>query len=378
MKLKNIRQGLAVYKTDQSRFWFLRMWNPLTKKYIRKSTKEETRIDAIEAAIEFADHYNPIQQAAVEAKRVSKLSFEHYARQLDKSHKDDWKRLNRAKDGLLAHFGKMDVTTITTAKIREYIVSLDANREKPLAASTKKKHCFSLTKVLNLAHEDGSLSHLPKMPAIKTEDNPRPSFNDQELKLFYTVLNDMIWEEQDAEKKAFMEECYAMFHFIGASFLRPVETELFGIKWNNITRSVDPDSLMIEIKGKTGHRTVWTLRDGILLFDGRLQTSHKHAPADYYFLPDIENRTTAVRKVNELFNSVCDHPNAKLRYDQHGNKRTVYSLRHTALQSYIRDKGDNIELYSLAKNAGTSVQMLERFYLKRMGMTKEMVRRMQA
>ena len=116
-----------------------------------------------------------------------------------------------------------------------------------------------------------------------------------------------------------------------------------------------------------------TLQDATILYD---ECKLKKNPKinDYFFLPEIMNRTTAVRKAGEFFNRVCEK--AGMRYDQFKNKRTLYSLRHTALQSYIREKGEKIELYSLAKNSGTSVQMLERFYLKRLGMTKEMVKRM--
>ena len=256
MKIKHIRQGLAVYRNDQSRFWFLRLWNPLTKKYVRKSTKETVKIDAISSAVEFADHYNLIHDAAVAARMINDTSFEHFARQLDKRLVDDWKRLNRPKDGLLAHFGNINVAEITTGMVRQYLVELDANREKPLALSTKKKHCFTINKVLSLAHEDGLLTHLPKMPKIKTKDNPRPAFNDSEYLVFFEAVDDLIQAETDREREAFMKECSNLFLFIHFSFMRPVESELFGFKWSDVNRSHDPDSLEIAIMGKTGNRTV--------------------------------------------------------------------------------------------------------------------------
>lgn len=53
---------------------------------------------------------------------------------------------------------------------------------------------------------------------------------------------------------------------------------------------------------------------------------------------------------------------AGLALDEFGHKRTVYSLRHTALMFRLLN-GDHVDLLMLARNAGTSVDQLERFYL---------------
>ncbi len=53
---------------------------------------------------------------------------------------------------------------------------------------------------------------------------------------------------------------------------------------------------------------------------------------------------------------------AGLKYDEQGRERTLYSLRHTALMLRLL-KGDKIDIFTLAHNALTSVDQLERFYL---------------
>ena len=50
-----------------------------------------------------------------------------------------------------------------------------------------------------------------------------------------------------------------------------------------------------------------------------------------------------------------------LREGKRGQTRTLYSLRHTAL-TYRLIYGKGIDLLTLAKNARTSVEMVERFY----------------
>ncbi len=52
---------------------------------------------------------------------------------------------------------------------------------------------------------------------------------------------------------------------------------------------------------------------------------------------------------------------AGLRTGTRGQNRTLYSLRHTAITFRLL-YGQGIDLLTLAKNARTSVEMIERFY----------------
>lgn len=53
---------------------------------------------------------------------------------------------------------------------------------------------------------------------------------------------------------------------------------------------------------------------------------------------------------------------------------TVYSLRHTAICMRIILSEGRVNIFNLAKNAGTSVEQIERFYAKRLPMSKEMAK----
>ena len=49
----------------------------------------------------------------------------------------------------------------------------------------------------------------------------------------------------------------------------------------------------------------------------------------------------------------------KLKLDREGNKRTAYSLRHTYICMRLIEGAD---IYALAKNCRTSVEMIQKFY----------------
>ena len=59
------------------------------------------------------------------------------------------------------------------------------------------------------------------------------------------------------------------------------------------------------------------------------------------------------------------------KLDQDGQPRTTYSLRHYALPTQLNKSGGKINIYDLARNAGTFVNQLERFYLKGMEVSKK-------
>jgi hypothetical protein len=86
------------------------------------------------------------------------------------------------------------------------------------------------------------------------------------------------------------------------------------------------------------------------------------APTDYVFMPEYQNRTTAVNTARRIFNHFLDA--ADLKTDKNGDARSPYSLRHYALQARLRGSKGKVNIYWLARNAGTSVDQLERFYLK--------------
>ena len=90
-------------------------------------------------------------------------------------------------------------------------------------------------------------------------------------------------------------------------------------------------------------------------------------------MPGYSNRTTAINTSRRLFNHILK--NADLIDED--PKLTPYSLRHYALQARLRGSHGKVNMYTLAKNAGTSVDQLERFYLNKMAPTKELIENLQ-
>ena len=383
-KLKHIRSGLAVYQTGRSPFWQLRLWDNNAKRYVRRSTKETSRLEAIEAAEEFADSY---RRKADPNQAVKKdRSFEAYAKKFDafnkakggnpRSYSDAHKILYREGDGLILYFGKYDVGKITSGEMRDFLVHLDSRREQPLANSTKAKQFMMVRQVLRLAFEDGLIDRVPEAPKLKTVDKPRVTFSEREYKKLMTVARQCA-EQGDIVRGVMMTHKHVhMFSFVVHSFLRPTEKELLGLRHGDVEMKSNPRHLVMSVHGgKTGFRKAATLRFAVLLYKSTFMPFTTPDPDEYVFMPEYANRATAVSTARRIFNHVLDK--AGIKFDSNGNARSPYSLRHFALQSRLRSSKGKVNIYWLAKNAGTSVEQLERFYLKNMELSAEQVGNLQ-
>ncbi|MEW2914939.1 site-specific integrase [Leisingera sp. JC11] len=378
---KKIRKGLAIFKNGHSKFWTLRLWDPLAKRYVQRTTKETVQLEALGVAVEFADNYKSGGHPLHAAKKST--SFEHYAKQLiqmqalkgGKWSGGDAKLLNRSEDGLIAYFGKWDVSKINTGAVRDYLLKLDTNRGKPLAESTKAKHTIIMRKVLAIAVEDGVLNVLPVMPKQKTVDTPRLAFTDSEYKKFIRSARECA-KRGDVVRGVKVREHHArMFTFIVHSFLRPTESELFGLKHKDVQVKGQPPHLEMKIDGKTGKRTSVTMPIAVPLYQGMLNPFDESGPDKnaYVWMPEYPNRTTAINTARRIFNHILE--NAGLTDED--QKFSPYSLRHYSLQARLRGSKGKVNIHTLATNAGTSVDQLERFYLKKMAPSKELIENLQ-
>jgi hypothetical protein len=82
---------------------------------------------------------------------------------------------------------------------------------------------------------------------------------------------------------------------------------------------------------------------------------------DYIFFPEIsaeKDRWKAMDRMGRQFDYIVRA--AGLKTSPTGEERTLYSLRHTAIMFRLT-MGD-LDLLTLARNARTSVEMIERFY----------------
>jgi hypothetical protein len=174
------------------------------------------------------------------------------------------------------------------------------------------------------------------------------------------------------------EELYDVILFLTHSFVRPIVTELYAIKHSDITIAENPDRLIVIVRnGKTGFRAANTMSGAVPVYERIRKRSPDAKGEDYIFLPQYENRQTAARIIQRQFHELL----SRTGFDKDPTTQsahTLYSLRHTAICMRIILSEGQVNIFNLAKNAGTSVDQIERFYARNLPLSKEMARNLQS
>jgi len=162
------------------------------------------------------------------------------------------------------------------------------------------------------------------------------------------------------------------------SFVRPTTTELYALKHNDIALQSDPKRLLVTVRnGKTGFRVANSMSGAVSAYERIRKRYPDVGGEDYLFLPNYANRATAARIFARQFNVLLDETG--LKHDPVTNtERSVYCLRHTAVCMRIILSHGKVNIFNLAKNAGTSVEQIERFYAKHLPLSREMAKNLQS
>ena len=387
-------RGVSIYRVAGSQFWYVRVWDRENQRYIVKSTGEASPIKA--KAVAQSHALSMIRQEQMVEKEYT---FKYYALKLlnetsamavrGERNRGYVKALHWAVQnedwGLIRKLGLKDVRKISTRDYREYLDDLTEKRPE-LSSSTKNTIMAAFRNVMKIAREDGAIDLVPETPRSKQRDNPRPFFRFHPL---VAKADDGYRKVRAAAMKMAKDgvvirglpvtgELYDLIIFIVNSFVRPISSELFALKHSDVTVAKDPQRLILVVRnGKTGFRSSNTMEGAVGIYQ-RIQRRYPDAgPDDYLFLPQYRNRETAGKIIQRQFKMAMEL--AGVEDDIHTNqKHTIYSLRHTALCMRIILSHGDVNIYNLAKNAGTSVDQIERFYARHLPLSRELAINLQS
>jgi len=273
---------------------------------------------------------------------------------------------------ILPEFRELDVAEISYDMLEKFVAKIGAD----LAGSSIQRYLGLIRKVLDYALNRNLLQVMPKFPKIPKRDEPRGWFTPTE----YDALLKRAWQlvgteyVMRAEPKAnqkqgnvvrrikFTSELPLMIEFMVSSFIRPTDLKNMQHKHVEIVRGNHTYLRLTLPESKSHDKPIATLEKAVDVYE-KLKAAHAEdelAEADHYvFMPEFTNRDTALRRLQQQFNYLLD--DLDFKQGPRGEERTIYSLRHTCIMHRLLE-GDNIDLLTLARNARTSVEMIERFY----------------
>jgi integrase len=331
MRTSTKEESLAQAK-DVARDWYL----GLLGKYRGGEIKDGTPFK--KAAKHFLSEYEAITQGERNAKYVEGHGI-------------------RLRVHLEPFFGDKMVEEITPGLVQEYRVhrmtsrkDKDGNPKRP-SRSTLHSEIITLRHVLKTAQRHGWLPYLPDISApykMSGKISHRAWFSPEEYKRLYKATGERAKKPLKERWRTACEDLHDYVLFMVNTGLRPDEAKLVQLRDIEVVEDgADNERILhITVRGKRGVGYCKSMPGAVLPFQ-RMKKRHSLEPKDLVF-PRIQR---------ELFNTILAE--LDMKEDREGNPRTAYSLRHTYISFRLMEGAD---IYQVAKNCRTSVEMIEKFY----------------
>lgn len=381
---------LVIFRVPASPYWWMRYFDD---KHIKRSTKTGVRREAIAAAKAFYETLLVNKRLGI-SNNPRKPSFATCAEELIA---EDERKVQR---GELSESYVKNGKTIINALVRDFFkvyevgdvdyAVLDKYRtyltQRGLAASSIKIHQTFVGKILEHALRMGYIKSTPLTPKVKNEDNPRGYFKPKEYRRLRTAAREMIGTLTEVKQNVTKGdttivkklrniviggELHLLIGFMVYSFIRPTDIKLIKHKHIELKKGEEGEYLFMPIPTSKKHNKPITSMPRAAIFykalrDLRIKAvkaGKKDIAEDYLFAPDHANRAYAYQTIARQFEVVLHQTG--LKETAEGDTRSLYSLRHTSIM-FRALYGGILDPIKFAKNARTSVEMLDRFYLSKM------------
>ena len=347
-----------VYQREGSPVWQCSTY--LDGKNRRVSTKEKS----LSKAKDFAeDWYLGLRQMKSEGSLSSGPTFSQAAKRFTEEYEimTEGERnpvyvqghYGRLRNHLLPFFGKMGVKDITAGVVQDYrVLRLKKDPDtKPPSRSTMLHEIVTLRHVLKTALRQGWIDHVPDVSAPYSGSKKvthRAWFSPEEYKQLYTATRRNIGTAVSVYHKRLAEQLHDKILFMANTGIRPDEANW--LEYRDI-EIVEDDAtgetiLEIEVRGKRGVGYCKSTTGAVRPFE-RMVERNQPEPTDRLFPVDHKKQ----------FNRILEQEG--LKEDRQGNRRTLYSLRHSYISFRLLEGAD---IYQIAKNCRTSVEMIEKHY----------------
>lgn len=390
---------LTIYKLMASSYWWVRYY--MDGKIVRKTTKTDNKNEAYKFAKSFYDQLNVRKLQGLSISNKSRFAV--VADAMQKAQKAEVARGEitegtysnadyRLIKSVVPFFGEFDVAEVNYELLEKYLHQLSMLKPK-LSLSTISSYMKLVRKVLGYAFKRQLIVAIPHFPTVVVPDNPRGYFNTREYRLLYSRAKALTGKRFDlvkltnkkgGEDKAIFCEAGKLKEgrkirrteignslnelvvFMVNSFIRPTDIKHIQHKHVEIVHA-DNTYLRLSLPTSKKHSSaIVTMRKAVEVYE-RLTAKNKAnghgiGPDDYLFLPQFSEETKrdyALLQLQRQFDILLW--STKLGKGAKGQSRTMYSLRHTCIM-YRLMYGEKMDHVTLARNARTSPEMIDRFY----------------
>ncbi len=388
MQVEGLPEKLKIFRIAGSKYWQVRIFSH--GRYIGKSLKTT---DVDEAHVLAKNFYNElVMRGQVDVlavpdddallimrknqyllhdliEEILQRELERVAR--DEIKKESWLMTKIRLEGLVFDFLRLKpLRSINTKTVQDFVQFLT---EKNLAGSTILGYLAHFRKLLKLLFVRGVISQMPLFPPVKLQLNSRGAFTVTEYKLILQKSKELTrttYTDWPPGKRIWIHATYhtmpiemnGLIRFMVYTFVRPGDVRQLQHKHIEIIKG-QFNYLRLTLPEVKRHKApIVSLPPAVRIYERMLARQRAQGfgrPDDYVFFPEELNRRRMLDIIGWLFNWILK--DLGIKQGPHGAMRSLYSLRHTAI-TFRLIFGGNIDLLTLARNARTSVEMIEKFY----------------
>jgi integrase len=235
------------------------------------------------------------------------------------------------------------------------------------ARNTIKNEIVTVRMVLRTVKDQGWITAVPELAEVyraSRKVSPRPWFSPAEYKQLYTATREHA-KTVPAHYKWDAEQLHDYVLFMANSGLRPDEASKLRHRDVEVVKDGETGEIILEmeIDGKRGFGHCKTMPGAVKPY---LRLLNRPKPPQHNEnggvissepqLPKPEDKVFPSNHV-KMFNNILR--TIGLKFDRHGKARTSYSLRHSYICMRLNERAN---IYNLAKNCRTSVEVIEKFY----------------
>ena len=344
--------------------WNVRLKLPDTKGYVVKSTRTADFDEGRRFAEDlFFKLEGKVRRGEVIRSPSFKKVAKEYLSQVDyilRDRTDQYKGFQETviRLHLLPYFDNTPLDQISEDMMSEFVSA--QFREHNLSNVTVRHHQTVMKKVFDFGRRKGYIRDIPEIPKPKLVINNRSDFSKDEWRRLYTFMRDWVEHPNSRIRR---QRLYLQNYILilGNSGIR-CGTETRNLKWADISSTKNltgEERVVIRVKGKTNLRDV-VCNEGIERYFKRLyeqRTEELGAPPPATECVMVNPNGKPIQSFKKSFNSLMEQVGMSL--DNRGNRRTPYSIRHTYITMRLME---GVNVYQLASNAGTSIEMIENYY----------------
>ena len=349
-------------------------------KWTRRTTGAASVEQAVANACALYDearfrHRLGLAQVAQDIAHIARITCGELRQEIDKRQRkssyNDYVRI--IERDVVPYFGERRIEELTRNDIKQFEQWRDRRNQRTPTASTLNNYAAAWNRLVKTAVEHGYISEatpVVRLSTVGVKSVARPAFTEAEIEHLFALMHQ--WKHKPRHKDG-EEMRHLLCDYIEILLYTGMRhgTEAMNLRWCDVEWHTHKGEryLRLWVSGKTGGRWLIAKHRALPALE-RLQQRHAELAAmsfDDLLTSRVQKklfRRSSSGTVPKDFAGTFERLmlDTGLWKDTNGQRRTLYSLRHTYATLELLNGGTDI--HTLSKQMGNSAAMIERHYSK--------------